>query len=284
MSEKKQTESYILSNGVTIPVVGYGTWQMQNGAETTNALLQAIEAGYRHIDTAAAYGNEESVGQAVRQSGIARRDLFLTSKLANPDHGYDATRLAFQRTLEKLDTDYLDLYLIHWPNPISARDRWREANAESWKAMEEFYEAGQIRAIGVSNFLPHHLEALFEQARIVPMVNQISLSIGQTQNEVCAYCRARGMLMEAYSPLGTGRVLQTPQMWDYAAKYKKTVAQVCIRWSLQMGFLPLPKATKAAHLRQNIDVFDFSLTQDDVKALMDLNCGGFVRDPDTIQF
>jgi len=277
-------KDYILANGVHIPCIGYGTWQMPNGKETTNIILEALEAGYRHIDTAAAYGNEESVGQAIRQSGIPRKEVFLTSKLANPDHGYQATRTAFQRTLECLDTDYLDLYLIHWPNPISSRQNWQEANAGSWKAMEEFYEAGLIRAIGVSNFLPHHLEALSAQARIMPMVDQLSLSPGQAQPEVCAYCRAHGMLLEAYSPLGTGRVLQTPQMGAYAEKYQKSIAQTCIRWSLQMGFLPLPKSTHPEHMRKNMEVFDFSLTTEDVAALAALDCGIPLRDPDTITF
>ena len=277
-------KSYTLSNGVQIPCIGYGTWQMPNGSETTEAILHAIEVGYRHIDTAAAYGNEESVGLAVRQSGIDRRDIFLTSKLANPDHGYDATRDAFQRTLDRLHTDYLDLYLIHWPNPLSARQNWQEANAGSWRAMEEFYEAGQIRAIGVSNFLPHHLEALYKHAHIMPMVDQLSLSPGQTQAEVCAYCRAHGMLLEAYSPLGTGRVLQTPQMQAYAERYGRTIAQVCVRWSLQMGFLPLPKTMDLEHMRQNLNVFDFSLSERDVDALTTLDCGGILRDPDTIAF
>lgn len=284
MNFQKLTDTYTLSNQVKIPCIGYGTWQMGNGEETAAAILDAINAGYRHIDTATAYGNEESVGKAIHRSGVARQDLFLTSKLANPHHGYEATHAAFLKTLELLGTDYLDLYLIHWPNPIACRDNWKEANAGTWKAMEEFYNAGQIRAIGVSNFFPRHFEALFETAKIMPMVNQISLCPGQTQPEVASYCTERGMLLEAYSPLGTGRVLESPELKAYAEKYGKSVAQVCIRWSLQMGYLPLPKSTNPDRIRQNVDVFDFTLSDEDVAAISKLDCGGFVRDPDTITF
>lgn len=273
-----------LANGVEIPCIGYGTWQMANGSGTEEAVLSAIKAGYRHIDTAAAYGNEESVGRAVRKSGIAREEIFLTSKLSNLDHGYEAARAAFQKTLERLGTDYLDLYLIHWPNPVSVRDRWQEANAGAWRAMEEFYEAGQIRAIGVSNFFARHLKPLFEAARIMPMVNQLSLSPGQGQEELCGYCREHGMLLEAYSPLGTGRLLRVPQMQAYAGKYGKSVAQICVRWSLQMGFLPLPKSTDPDRMRQNAEVFDFTMDDEDVRAIAALGCGGGIQDPDTITF
>lgn len=284
MSLNSVKDCYTLANGVKIPCVGYGTWQMGNSGETTAAVLSAIAAGYRHIDTAAAYGNEESVGRAIRESSVAREEIFLTSKLANPCHGYEATRAAFRKSLELLGTDYLDLYLIHWPNPVACRDNWREANAGTWRAMEEFYQEGRIRAIGVSNFCVRHLEPLFSDARIMPMVNQLSLSPGQAQEELCRYSRENGMLLEAYSPLGTGRVLQVPEMQAYAEKYGKSVAQICVRWSLQMGFLPLPKSTNSERICQNADVFQFELEDEDVQAIAALDCGGAVRDPDTITF
>ena len=276
--------SYILSNGVEIPSIGYGTWQMSNGEETAAVVANALRIGYRHIDTAAAYGNEASVGEAILRSGVPRKEIFLTSKLANPDHGYEATKAAFEKSLKLLRTDYLDLYLIHWPNPISCRECWREANAGSWRAIEENYRAGRIRAIGVSNFFRRHLEALYETAEILPMVNQMSLSPGQPQREIAAYSRAKGMLLEAYSPLGTGRVLQTPELKIYAEKYGRTEAQVCLRWSLQMGYLPLPKSTNEARMKQNLQLFDFEITPEDVEELAKLDCGSFVRSPDTITF
>jgi len=273
-----------LSNGAVIPRIGYGTWQMPDGSGTADAILAAIRAGYRHIDTAAAYGNERSVGSALRASGLPREELFITSKLANPDHGYEATRAAFLRTLDSLGTDYLDLYLIHWPNPIAFRDQWKQANAGTWRAMEEFYREGRIRAIGVSNFCQRHLEALLETAQIAPMVNQLSLSPGLTQDELCRYSREMGMLLEAYSPLGTGRVLNVPEMAAYAEKYGRSAAQICLRWSLQMGFLPLPKSADPTRMAQNIQIFDFSLSDEDVAAIAALDCGGVPRDPDTTTF
>lgn len=280
----KITDGYTLSNGVEIPCVGYGTWQMPDDAGTVAAVGSTLAAGYRHIDTAAAYGNEKSVGEAVRRSGIPRDRLFITSKLANPDHGYDATKAAFEKTLQALGTDYLDLYLIHWPNPIAFRACWKEANAGTWRAMEEFYREGRIRAIGVSNFFRHHLEALYETADILPMVNQMSLSPGQPQSEIVDYSRRRGMLPEAYSPLGTGRVLQSAELQAFARKYGKSAAQVALRWSLQMGFLPLPKSTDPQRIRQNSELFDFELSAEDVERISRLDCGSFVRSPDTISF
>ena len=178
------TDCYKLSNGVEIPCIGFGTWQTPDGDVCVSSVLSAIEAGYRHIDTAQGYGNEESVGLAVKKSGIDRKDLFITSKLTNSEHGYERTLAAFEETMKKLDMDYLDLYLIHWPNPIAFRDHWQEANAGTWKAFEELYKAGRIRAIGISNFRPHHIEELMKTATVAPMVNQIRLCPGETQDEV----------------------------------------------------------------------------------------------------
>lgn len=282
---KSLTDSYELSNGVKIPCVGFGTWQIANGETAVSAVKEALRVGYRHIDTAAGYGNEESVGIAVKESGIPRKEIFITSKLQNSHHGYEATMQAFEETLKNLDMDYVDLYLIHWPNPIKFRDCWEEANAGTWRAFEELYEAGKIRAIGISNFRPHHIEALLKTAKIAPMVNQIRLCPGETQPETSEYCRAHNILLEAYSPLGTGKVFEVPEMQQLAEKYGKTIAQICLRWSLQMGYLPLPKSTTPSRIRENTQIFDFELSEEDVKLIANLkDCCGPTKDPDTINF
>ena len=278
-------DCYKLSNGVEIPCVGFGMWQTPNGEVAVAAAKAALAAGYRHIDTAAAYGNEESVGQAIRESGIPRQELFVTSKLANPDHGYEATHAAFARTLERLGLTYLDLYLIHWPNPKAFRDNWQQANAGTWKAFEELYGAGKIRSLGISYFLPHHMDELLKTAQVAPMVNQIRLCPGETQPETVAYCREHNILLEAYSPLGTGAIFQVPEMKAFAAKYGKSVAQICVRWSLQMGFLPLPKSVNAGRIVENAQVFGFELEPADVAAIANLTgCCGPTTHPDTAPF
>ncbi|NLM78340.1 MAG: aldo/keto reductase [Ruminococcaceae bacterium] len=264
---KKLDDTFQLHNGVNIPCVGFGTWQIPNGPVAYQAVLEALSVGYRHIDTAAIYGNEESVGKAVRESGLAREDIFVTSKLRNTEHGYEATLAAFDRSMKRLGLEYLDLYLIHTPNPKQHMDRWQEVNSGSWQAFEELYQAGRIRSIGVSNFHTEHLDALLETARILPMVNQIRLFPGVTQDETVKYCKERNILLQAYSPLGTGKVFDRPEIKTIAEKYGKTVAQVCLRWSLQMGFLPLPKSVSPDRIRENTDFFDFELSAADVAAL-----------------
>ena len=186
-----QKDAYKLPNGVKIPCLGFGTWQTPDGETAVRSVRCALEAGYTHIDTAQAYGNEESVGKAIRLSGIPREELFITTKLWNANHSYELAMRSFEESMNKLGLDYLDLFLIHWPNPVAFRDHWQQANAESWKAMEELVDAGRVRAIGVSNFLPHHLEALKKTARIAPQVNQIRLCPGDTQDETVAFCRER---------------------------------------------------------------------------------------------
>ena len=276
------TDCYKLSNGVEIPCIGFGTWQTPDGDVCVSSVLSAIEAGYRHIDTAQGYGNEESVGHAVKKSGIDRKDLFITSKLTNSEHGYERTLAAFEETMKKLDMDYLDLYLIHWPNPIAFRDHWQEANAGTWKAFEELYKAGRIRAIGISNFRPHHIEELMKTATVAPMVNQIRLCPGETQDEVVDYCRSHNIQLEAYSPLGVGKIFEVPEMKALAEKYGKSIAQICIRWSLQRGYLPLPKSVTPSRIKENTQVFDFELEAADVQLIADLKgCVGYSSDPDT---
>lgn len=280
---KSLTDTYPLSNGVGIPCVGFGTWQTPDGEVAVSSVLSALEAGYRHIDTAQGYGNEESVGVAVKQSGIPRGDIFVTTKLANNEHGYEKTLAAFEGSLQKLGMEYVDLFLIHWPNPIAFRANWQAANAATWKAFEELYRAGRIRSIGISNFHPHHIQALLETAAVAPMVNQIRLAPGDTQDKVVDFCRAQNILLEAYSPLGLGKIFSVPEMQAIAKKYGKTIAQISIRWSLQRGYLPLPKSVTPARIHENAQVFDFELDPADVQTIADLKgCVGYSPDPDTI--
>lgn len=268
---KSLTDTYKLGNGLEIPVVGFGTWQTPNDDIGYQAVLKALESGYRHIDTAAIYGNEESVGNAMKDSGVPREEIFLTTKLWNDAHGYEATLKAFDESLERLGTDYLDLYLIHWPNPLAFRDSWQEANAGSWKAMEELYEQGKIKSIGVSNFWVHHLDELLKTAKIVPHVNQIRICPGDHDVELIKYCKDKNILLEGYSPLGTGKVMEVPELVAIAEKYQTTVAKVCIRWSLQHGYLPLPKSVTPSRIVANGDVFGFELSDEDMTAIDQLD-------------
>ena len=280
-----QKDTYRMPNGVEIPCLGFGTWQTPDGETAVQSVRCAIDAGYTHIDTAQAYGNEASVGKAIRLSGVPRKDLFITTKLWNQNHSYDLAMRSFEESMDKLGLDYLDLFLIHWPNPLAFRDHWQQANAESWKAMEELVDAGRIRAIGVSNFLPHHLDELAKTARIAPQVNQIRLCPGDTQDETVAYCREHGMVIEAYSPLGTGRIFDVPEMQELAKKYDRSIAQICVRWSLQRGYLPLPKSVTPSRIQENLKVFDFTLADEDVQLIADLKgCVGYHSDPDNRTF
>ncbi|KAA8369446.1 aldo/keto reductase [Leuconostoc carnosum] len=283
------TDTYTLNNGVKIPVIGFGTWQSADGDVAYQAVKWALEAGYRHIDTAAIYGNEQSVGRAIKDSGIAREDLFITTKLWNDSHSYDATNKALETSLNKLGIDYVDLYLIHWPNPHDVRQKdeeaWEAANADTWRAFEAAYQAGKAKAIGVSNFQIHHLEALAKTQKIAPMVNQNFLNPSDGQAELVAYNTVHGMLNEAYSPLGTGKLINLPQVNALSEKYGKSVPQILIRWSLEKGFLPLPKSTHKEFIEANANVFDFSLTTEEVDQLDKLSGVNDVHtDADKIQF
>lgn len=278
------TDTYTLKNGVKIPVVGFGTWQSSD-EEAEKSVLWALEAGYRHIDTAAAYKNETGVGRGIKKSGLTREEIFITTKLSNQEHGYEEAKKAIQDSLDKLDTDYIDLYIIHWPNPIKYRDNWKEANAESWRAMEEAVEAGKIRAIGVSNFHPHHLEALAETAKIEPTLNQILLNPSDMQTEVVKYNQAHDIVSEAYSPLGTGKIFEVEELKALAAKYNKSIAQLVLRWSLQNGFLPLPKSVHEERIHENADIFDFEIEKEDMEKINHLEGrAGSAQDPDQTSF
>ena len=279
------TDCYTLSNGVQIPCIGFGTWQSADGEEAYSAVRTALDCGYRHIDTAAIYGNEKSVGRAIRSSGIPRDELFITTKLWNTEHTYEKAHAAFADSMDKLGLDQLDLYLIHWPNPIHFRNRWAEANAEAWRAMEELYDAEKIRAIGISNFLPRHLEPLLQTARVTPLVNQLRLCPGDIQPAAVAACRTAGILPQAYSPLGTGKIFSVPAMQALSEKYGKTIAQICIRWSLQLGFNPLPKSVTPSRIEENAQVFDFTLDDADVALIEGLTgCVGMAKNPDETNY
>lgn len=277
--------TYTLSDGIEIPVLGFGTWQMPNDEHTAEIVKHAIDIGYRHIDTAAQYGNEESVGQGIKASGIPRDELFVTTKLYNGHHTYELAKKAIADSLVKLGLDYLDLYLIHWPNPLMYRDNWKKANTESWRAMEEALEAGKIRTLGISNFMPHHLEALLETAKIKPTVNQILLNPSEMQPETVAANNQHNILSEAYSPLGTGKIFEVEELDELAKKYNKTVAQVVLRWSLQHDFLPLPKTSTFERVAENADIFDFEITEEDMTMIDSLKGrAGHMESPDEKTF
>lgn len=256
-----------LNNGVEIPRLGLGVYQSAPGEETRRAVHWALEAGYRHIDTAAAYGNEPAVGEAIRESGLARQEVFVTTKLRNPDHGYHRTFAALEASLERLGFDYVDLYLVHWPVP--------ELRRESWRAMERILAEGRVRAIGVSNYLERHLEELLAEAEVIPAVNQIELSPFnyRSREEVVSLCRQRGIVVEAYSPLTKAMRLDHPVLVRVAQKYGKTPAQVLIRYDLQKDAVVLPKSTHRGRIRENAQVFDFTLQPEDMQALDALDEG-----------
>lgn len=275
------TDTYTLADGKKIPKVGFGTWQTPDGDVAESSVMAALKAGYRHIDTAAIYGNEESVGRGIAKSGVARDELFVTTKLWNSNHSYELARKAIDESLQRLGLDHVDLYLIHWPNPKEFRDHWQEANAQTWRAMEEAVEAGKIRSLGVSNFRSHHLDALLQSAKIKPVVNQIFLNPSDQQEEVVAYNQQHDILSEAYSPLGTGKIFTIPELKEIAAKYEKTVAQIVLHWSLQHGFLPLPKSVHEDRIIENTQIFDFELSSTDMAAIDALKGkAGVASDPD----
>lgn len=276
---------YTLNNGVKMPVIGFGTWQVKDGEETYASVKEALRVGYRHIDTAEAYKNEVSVGRALRDSGIPRADIFVTTKLNNPHTTYEAAKNAIEASLKRLGLEYVDQYLIHWPNSTHFRPHYQKRNKEVYRAMEDAYFAGKIRSIGISNFRRHHLEALLATAKVKPATHQMYINPSDMQAEVVALNEKYNILTVAYSPLGTGRLLVLPELIEIAAKYKKTPAQIALRWSLEHGYLPLAKSKTPARIKENIDIFDFSLNKEDIKILDDLKGkAGLAGDPDTIPF
>ncbi|WP_281829305.1 aldo/keto reductase, partial [Lactobacillus amylolyticus] len=230
--------------------------------------------------------NEQSVGEAIKESGIARQQIFLTSKLNNHAHNYQAATAAIDQSLKTLQVKYLDLFLIHWPNPKAARNaNWKQHLQDTWEALEDAYKAGKIKAIGVSNFRPHHLQILAETQTIQPMVNQIRICPGDLDLKTIDYCRQNNILLEAYSPLGTGKIFTNDTLKQIAAKNQRTVAQICLRWSLQHQFLPLPKSVHENRIEENSQLFDFSLSKADMETIDQLKgIVGYAADPDTVEF
>ena len=255
----------ILNNGVEMPQLGFGVWQVPDD-EAERAVATALEAGYRSIDTAAIYGNEEGTGRAIAASGVPRKDIFVTTKLWNADHGYDSTLRAFDVSLEKLGVDYLDLYLMHWPAP--KRDKY----VDTYKAFEKLHADGRIRAIGVSNFEPDHLQRLIAETSVIPAVDQIELHPHLQQHAAREYHAEQGIATEAWSPLGSGKgLLEVPAIVAIAQKHGRTPAQVVLRWHVQLGNVVIPKSVTPSRIKENIEVFDFTLDTEDLAAISALN-------------
>ena len=260
---------YRLKNGLIIPNIGLGTWHIKEQKIIDKMIYNAYQAGYRHIDTASKYQNEKLIGNAIKKYNIDRKSLFLTSKLWKDDKGYERTLKAVEQILNNLQTDYLDLLLIHWP---MTSENWKELNIETWKAFEKLYKEKKVRAIGVSNFMVQHLETLLPNIEIYPMVNQIEFHPGFMQEETLKYCMERNIVVEAWSPLGSGKIFDNDILKELSIKYDKSIAQICIRWCLQNNVIPLPKSTNKERIIENISVYDFSITEEDMNKIDLLPC------------
>lgn len=269
--------SFTLHNGVQMPYLGLGTYQSDNDQEVIDAVSYALQLGYRHIDTASVYGNEEGVGKGIKASGVAREEVFVVSKVWNADQGYETTLKAFEASLQRLDLEYLDLYLIHWP--VAGK------YLETWRALEKLYAAKQIRAIGVSNFMQHHLEDLLTVAEVVPMVNQMEFHPYVVQQGLIDFCTEKGIQYEAWSPFMQGKVFGLDICQQLSKKYGKSVAQIILRWNLQKGVVTIPKSVKKERIQSNADIFDFEMSPADVAYLDSLDRGERIGpDPDNFSF
>lgn len=259
-------DCYTLNNGVKIPCVAFGTFK---AAQENNKKVigTAIETGYRYFDTASYYGTETYLGEAIRDSGISRGEFFLTSKMWKDEMGYENTKRAFELSLENLGTDYLDLYLIHWPLPSPDFQEWKQLDLETWRALEELYEEGRVRAIGLSNFLPHHIENILEHCKVRPMVNQIEFHPGYSQEAAVRYCQEQGIQVQAWSPLGRMRISEEPLILELAEKYQVSASQICLRYAIERDVIPLPKSSSPERMRQNQDLFNFKITKEDMYRL-----------------
>lgn len=266
-----------LNNGVDIPVLGLGVFKSREGDEAYNAVKWAIEAGYKHVDTAAVYGNEVSVGKAIKDSGIKREEIFITTKLWNENMRQGNQYQAFEESLARLGVDYVDLYLIHWP----VKGKY----VESWKVLEKIYKEGRAKAVGVSNFHIHHLEDVFAASDLVPAVNQVECHPELTQVELADYCKSKGILFEPWSPLGAGTLIENETLVSIAAKYGKSSAQLILKWGLQRGFINIPKSSNKERIIQNTQIFDFTISDEDMNAIFALNSGRRTgADPETFTF
>lgn len=261
-------DTYVLNNGMELPCMGFGTYKAKEG-NSTEIIAEAIRAGYRFFDTASIYETERLLGQAIKDSGIPREEFIIESKLWVDELGYENAKKAFYASLERLQTDYLDLYLIHWPRPNSEDENWKELDVQTWRALEELYEEGKVKALGCSNFLPHHLENLLGHAKVKPVVDQLEIHPGYSQEAAVAYCLAHDIRPMAWAPLG--RLKEAPLVNDYleklAKKYGKTVPQISLRFEVQKGIIPIPKASSMEHMKSNMDIFDFALSSEELSIL-----------------
>ena len=254
----------VLSNGIKVPSIGFGTYKSGNDEETAKIIKYALNIGYRQIDTASFYGNEIGIGNGIKESRINREDIFLVTKLWNDDHGYDKTIEAFNKSLERLQVNYIDLYLVHWPNKL---------NSETWKAFEYLYRTGKVKAIGVCNFKIGHLEELKKTAEIMPMVNQVEIHPQSSKNDMLSYCEENNIQLVAWSPIMRGKLFSNKLMIDLSEKYKKTIAQIILRWHVQRGIIPIPKSSNEERIKENLSIFDFELSNDDMNTIDLLNEG-----------
>ena len=270
---KSLKDTFTLSNGVQIPCVGFGTYLTPDGETAVSSVIEAVHAGYRHIDTAAVYGNEKSVGKAIRKCGTDRKELFITSKVWNSAQGYETTLHAFDKTLSDLELDYLDLYLIHWPIPRKHDDDWQQLNRETWRAMEKLYREGRVRAIGVSNFKPRHLDALLEKADIAPMVDQIERHPHYQRADELALMRTLGVQPQAWAPFAEGLhgMFDEPVLVEIARKHGKTPAQIILRWNVEKGVIVIPKSVHKNRMEENLAIWDFALDADDASQITALD-------------
>ena len=257
-----------LNNDRQVPEIGFGTWRLENDDNTRDIVAEALRAGYRYVDTADMYENEEAVGRGLKASGLAREEYQIATKLDNDVRGYDETIEAFYASMKKLDLDYVDVFLIHWPVPIMVDKPWQEYNASTWKAFETLYEEGKLRTLGVSNFREEHYDALMQTAKIKPAMNQIKIHPGVLDLENIKYFEAEDILLQAYSPLGRGGILgEGTVLEDLATKYDKSEAQIALRWGVDRGYQVLPKSANPGRIKENIDIFDFSLTAEEIAAI-----------------
>lgn len=276
-------KNVILNNGTEIPEIGFGTWQTTESVQKT--LKMALEAGYTHIDTADIYGNEAEIGEAIEESGIARTDLYLTTKIWNSNRSAEGVKFSVEQSLKKLKTNYLDLLLIHWPANATQFENWKEINAETWKAMEELYKSGVVKTIGVSNFMLSQIEALLKTAEVIPAVNQIEFHPGYVQQEVVDFCKEKGIAIEAWSPIGSGRLLKDEDLKEIADKYNVSPAILCIQFCLQSGVIVLPKSENPDNIKNNLHFERFIISEDDMKALKTLKETGFSGlNPEKVDF
>ena len=277
-------KNIVLYDGILMPEIGFGTWKAPTGEVTVEAVKAAIECGYTHIDCAAIYGNEKEVGLGIKESNVDRKNLFITSKLWNDVRGYQETIDAFNQTLSDLQLDYLDLYLIHWPRPVKYHDNYIEKNIESWKAMEDLYKQGKIKAIGVSNFKVHHMEEIMRNCEIKPMVNQIEFHPSCLEKEIRDFCKKENIVVTGYSPLANGKVFECKELVEFSEKYGVSIAQLCIRYALQHDVIPLVKSVTKERIKANLNV-NFVISDEDVEKIDKITtCGGSYKDSDNISF